>query len=275
MFILILVVLQYIHVHLKEGRKTMATKKAAKKSVTVKPKVSSASLDGFTSKLSERAFVGSLLIEVLGTFLLALAFMISQGQPVIMLFAMIAVVVTVGTKGGVHLNPAVTIAAWLTKNVNGFRATMYVLGQFLGAVLAYGVLKYFVDAADTSSASAMFNGAQQMFHIQALPKDKQWYVLLAEAIGALVLGYGYASALKSKNDKMAYGVSLGLALFVSLVFASAAVSYVGGSAVLNPAITAVLGADFNNYWTYLVYLLAPTVGALLGFVLNRSINTDK
>jgi len=253
----------------------MATKKATKKSVTVKPKVSSASLDGFTSKLSERAFVGSLLIEILGTFLLALAFMISQGQPVIMLFAMIAVVVTVGTKGGVHLNPAVTIAAWLTKNVNGFRATMYVLGQFLGAVLAYGVLKYFVDAAGAQNASAMLGSVTQMFQIQVLPKDKEWYVLLAEAIGSLVLGYGYASALKSKNDKMSYGVTLGFALFISLIIASAAVNYVSGSAVLNPAITAVLGANFNNYWTYLVYLVAPTVGALLGFILNKAINTDK
>lgn len=269
--------LQYNHVHLKEGRKTMATKKATKKSAAVKTKVSSASLDGFTSKLSERAFVGSLLIEVLGTFLLTLAFMATSGNAIVILFAMIAVVLTFGTKNAVFFNPAVTIAAFFTKNLNGFRTTMYVIGQFLGAVLAYGVLKYFVDGADTSSMNAMLGGAHQMFQIQALPAGKEWYIALAEAIGALVLGYAFANAMKSKSDKMNYAFTVATATFLALIFASTAVGHVAGSAVLNPAITAVLGVDFNyaNGWTYWAYLVAPVAGAFVGFLLNKTVSTEK
>lgn len=267
--------LQYMHVHLKEGLKIMATKKATKKSVkVVKAKVATSALDGFTSKLKERAFVGSLIVEILGTFLLTAAFIIRQGDPIVLLFGLGAIVMVLGTKAGIHLNPAITLAAWVTKNITGFRAVMYVLGQFLGAVLAFAVLKFFVDAADTASAQAMYYGAPSLYKLPAIPADKQWYVFLAEVIGTFVLGYGVAGVLRGKKDKLVAGVTLGFAIFLAVLVSSTVAGYVSGAVVLNPAVASVLSVDFGSQWTYVVYLLAPVVGALLGFVVNKSVSSE-
>jgi aquaporin Z len=263
-----------MHVHLKEGLNTMATKKATKKPVVVKSNVASSALDGFTSKLKERAFVGSLVVEILGTFLLTSAFIIRQGDPIVLLFGLGAIVMILGTKAGVHLNPAITLAAWVTKNITGFRAVMFVLGQFLGAVLAFAVLKFFVDAADASSAQAMYYGAPSLYKLPAIPADKQWYVFLAEVIGTFVLAYGVSGVLRAKKDKLVAGVTLGFAIFLGVLISSTVAGYVTGAVVLNPAIASVLSVDFNSQWTYVVYLLAPVVGALLGFVVNKAVSTD-
>ena len=262
-----------MHVHLKEGLNTMATKKATKKPVVVKSNVASSALDGFTSKLKERAFVGSLVVEILGTFLLTSAFIIGQGNPITLLFGLGAIVMILGTKAGVHLNPAITLAAWVTKNITGFRAVMFVLGQFLGAVLAFAVLKFFVDGAAASSAQAMYY-APSLYMLPAIPADKQWYVFLAEVIGTFVLAYGVSGVLRAKKDKLVAGVTLGFTIFLGVLISSTVAGYVTGAVVLNPAIASVLSVDFNSQWTYVVYLLAPVVGALLGFVVNKAVSTD-
>lgn len=255
----------------------MATKAATSKKSTTSVKVSSSSLKSMGAPLKESAFIGSLLAEVVGTFLLAAMFIISQGQPIILLFALAGIVMIFGGLSGAHLNPAVSLAAWVTKRVTTLRAVAYVVAQFAGAALAFGLLNYFVSGAPAVSEQAAAYGqtAPQLYHIQAIPAGKEFYVAVAEALGLAILAFGYGVAFSNKKDKVVSGAVVGFAYFIALFIAATAVSYVAGSAVLNPAIAMAVQAFAKfEWWAVGVYVLAPVVGGVIGFALYDMLNKN-
>lgn len=245
----------------------MATKAATVKKSAKPVSVSTTSLKKFGSPLKESAFIGSLIAEVLGVFMLAGMFILSQGQPIIMLFAVTGIVMLVGNLSGAHLNPAVSIAAWVTKKVSTLRALAYVVAQFVGAALAFGLLQYFVNGAPAVSAeSAMYGqSAPQLYQALAIPEGKEYYILVAEIVGMFIAGLGYAVAFAAKRDRVVASVSTGFAFFVALFFAASAASYVGGSAVLNPAVAMTVQALKFETWPLVAYALGPVIGAVLAF----------
>lgn len=259
----------------------MATKKAASskksdKTVSVSAKISPASLKKFSAPLKENAFIGSLLAEVFGTFLLTIMVIASQGQPIILLFALIGIVVLVGNLSGAHVNPAMTIAAWVTKKITGLRAIVYVAAQFAGAALAFGLLTYFVNGAPAVSAEAAAYGqtGPSLYHALTIPKDKEVYLAVAEVVGALILGFGYANAIAAKKDRIVSSLSVGFAVFISLFLAASAANYVSGTAVLNPAVAMSVDALKVEAWPLAIYFLSPVLGGVLGFALFDVLNKN-
>jgi len=255
----------------------MATKKAAtpvKKSTAKKPvtkstvkAVASVAKTGlFSSPLKRAPFVGTLVAEFIGTFLLAIAVIAGQGQPIIILFALAGIVLLIGSLSGAHVNPAITIGAWVTRKISGLRALGYVAAQFLGALAALGLLNAFVGGASHSETSAY--GAASLFTATALPVGKEWYVFFAELVGTAILGLVIAKALSLASQKqVAKALTVGLGIFVALLFAASASSYVGGSAIINPAVALSLQALKWEMWPIAVYVLAPVAGGIIGFIL--------
>lgn len=222
-------------------------------------------------------FIGALIAEFIGTFLLAAAVITGQGQPIIVLFAVVGIVLFVGTMSGAHLNPAVTLAAWVTRRINWVRALGYMLFQFLGASAAFGVLTTFVNGAAPVSQEAQAYGqtTAQLFQATALPVDKEWYVFFAELVGALILGFvvaGAVTVLRKTKDTVLPALLYGLGVFVALLIAMSAAAYVGGTAVVNPAVALSLEVvDWAKWWTIwplAVYALAPAIGVVGGFLLH-------
>lgn len=257
----------------------MATKKAASKtgkSTATKPKTSAKNVTSSpapvakktsTSVLTKRMpLIGAILAEFVGTFLLAAAVITGQGQPIIVMFGLIGIVLLVGSLSGAHLNPAMTIGAWATRRITWMRALGYIVAQFLGAIAALGLLTAFVGGADQSSGS--YYGAVELFAASALPEGKEWYVFFAELVGTLVLGYAIASALRAKGDKLVSSFTAGFGIFIGLLIAVSAASYVGGSAAINPAVAASLQALSWSVWPLAVYVLAPVIGGVAGFFLS-------
>lgn len=262
----------YFRYVFNQGGNIMATKAATSKKSVKPAKVSGSSLKlkSMGAPLKESAFIGALLAEVVGTFLLAAMFIISPGQPIFLLFALTGIALVVGTMSGAHLNPAVSLAAWVTRRVSTLRAVAYVVAQFAGAALAFGLLNYFVSGAAAPSAEAAAYGqtAPQLYHIQAIPAGKEFYVAVAEAVGLAILAFGYGYAFANKKDKLASSVAKGFSFFVALFIALRAASYVEGSAVLNPAVAMSVQAFSKfDWWALAVYVLAPVVGAVIGFAL--------
>lgn len=260
-----MVVLYLFYVFNKEET-LMATKAANAKKSVKSIRVSRASLSRVGSPLKESAFIGSLLAEVLGTFLLAGMFIISQGQPIILLFTLIGVVMLVGNISGAHLNPAISLGAWVTRRMSALKAIAYVVAQFAGAALAFGLLNYFISGAGTPSADAAAY-APQLYKTSPIPAGKEWYITLAEGLGLIILGFGYAKAMSNKRDLAGGAATVGLALFIALFLAATATSYLGGSAVLNPAIAMTVQALKVELWPFVAYAVAPVIGAIIGFAL--------
>ena len=258
-------------------KKPITSAKTSVKSSTVKA-VTVTKRNGLfsTSPLARAPFIGALVAELIGTFLLAGAVIAGQGQPIIVLFAIAGVVLLIGTLSGAHLNPAISIAAFVTRKISGLRALGYVVAQFLGAVLAFALLSAFVNGAApvSSEAQAYGQAAATLFQSTPLPEGKEWYIFFAELLGATIFGLVMANALRVKRDQLTRAFTVGLGLFVALLLAASAAAYVGGSAILNPALALSLQGLSWELWPLAVYVLAPVIGAILGFIVYDIIRVE-
>jgi aquaporin Z len=256
-------------------KKTAKSKQTKTKVTTVKavestPEVSAAAVSSNRParfSLSNAPLIAALIAEFVGTFLLAAAVIAGQGQPILVLFALAGVVLTVGALSGAYVNPALTVAGWVTRRLSGVRALGYIVAQILGAMLALVVLNMFIGAAPAPSAETMMNNAPELFKAAALPEGKEWYIFFAEFLGATVFGLAVANATRELKERTAAAFTVGLGIFLALMIAGSATAYLGGSAILNPAVAVSLQAFGASVWPYGVYVLGTTLGAVVGFVL--------
>jgi aquaporin Z len=188
----------------------------------------------------------------------------------IIMFAIAGVVLLVGGFSGAHLNPAMTVGALVTRKIGAWRAVGYIVAQFLGALAALGLLTIFVHGANQPEASAQLYGqaAPTVFAANPITAGKEWYLFFSELVGTAILGFAVATALRAGKDRVSAALTVGFGIFVGLLFAATAASYVGGSAIINPAVAASLDAIKWSVWPLAIYVLAPVIGGVVGFVLN-------
>lgn len=244
-------------------RKTVSTKKTTVSAAAVVKKNSHPS---FSESIRQLSFWRSLSAELVGTFLLAAVFIVGQGQPLYLLFAIAGLILVLGTVSGAYLNPATTVAAWVSRRISWLRALGYIVFQVGGALLAFVVINAFVAGANGGDTSAAY-GVTEIFKANELKSGKELYVLFAELLGTLVFGFAVANALRTQ-DRLTSALTSGIGYFVALMIAFIAASYVGGTAILNPAVATAASSITFNLWPIAVYVLAPVVGAIAGFFLN-------
>lgn len=278
----------------------MAKKKATSKKPTVKvvskevkpAKNAEASVkiikkEKSNSKVNFEAFLrpsvlAALAAEFFGTFLLASVVISGSGQPIIVLFGLMAIVLTFGAVSGAHVNPLITMGAWATRKISTMKALGYIAAQLLGSMLAFVVLKAFVDNAPEVSQEAAMYGQQaaELFSAAPIPKGKEILVLLAELMGATIFGFAVARATSEKSLNST-GVALGVSggLFMAILIANSAAAVVKGGAILNPAIAVALQAftvkDTNLAWAIATYVGAALIGGIIGFFLNSLIEKSE
>lgn len=226
-------------------------------------------------KFSRAPLLAASVAEFIGTFLLAGVVLAASGQPLFVLFAVLAIVLTIGGVSGAHLNPALTIGALATRRITLVRAGSYVVAQVLGALLALVVMNAFVSAAPEVSEQAQAFGqtAPSLFSAPAIAEGKEWVVLAAELLGSVILAFGVAAALRNRSD-IAHAFTYAGVLYVGLLLAGTAASYVGTSAILNPALAGSLQALKFELWPVLVYVITPIVGGVLGFALSDLVQNE-
>ena len=269
----------------KKSSAASSTKKTTTKVTTVKAVESGATRPANTLLTTTRGsllrtpIIGAAVAEFIGAFLLATTILIVRNEPFYLFIGLIGIFMMIGGFSGAHLNPAITIAAWVSRRITWVRAVSYIVGQFLGAMLAVVVMNSFLSQAPEVSAEAAQFGQQapQLFSAIALPEAKVWAVFMAEVIGVAILGFAYAGILRSRTiDKVAGAFTIGGGAFLAMAFASTAATYVSASVALNPAIAVTLNAiDVQKAWTLVVYIIAPILGAVIGFFLNDILQSSQ
>lgn len=250
----------------------MATKKAgSKKTVKTASKEAYASTrDQVSSSLASSKLWRALGAEFIGTFLLASVVIASQGQPIFVLFSLVGIVLYIGAISGAHVNPAITIGAWVTKRIGAIKAVGYFLVQVLGAIAAFFVLKTFIGGAavPTAEEAAYGQAAQELFKANAVSafEGKEWYAVSAEILGTAILAFAVAHATRVK-DSLTGAFSVGFGLFIALIVGITVAGYVGASSILNPAVAVSLQAFDTAVWSYAIYAFAPVVGGVIGFAI--------
>lgn len=203
--------------------------------------------------------------------------MAASGQPLFVMFAVVAVVLVVGGVSGAHLNPALTVGALATRRINLVRAVSYVVAQVLGALMALVVLNAFISAApEVSKQAAAFGQASPtLFSAPALSSGKEWVVLASELLGSVILAFAVAAGLRRVNvGGLSHAFTYGAGLYLAILFAGTAANYVGASAILNPALAGSLQALKFELWPLVIYILAPLVGGVLGFALSDLVQDE-
>ena len=152
---------------------------------------------------------------------------------------------------GAHFNPAVSAAMFVTKRICGQDFLYFVLAQLAGATLASIALNYIYGNSNgyglPAIASATSVGAG----------------VLAEILGTATLLIVIFGVAVDKRSVAASHPGLPIGLTITAVILS--VGPITGAA-LNPARwfgPALVSGDWSNAW---VYILAPTVGAVLAAV---------
>lgn len=262
-------------------KKTAAKKPAATKVTTVKAVESRPTTSAVNSTKGRFnvPLAAAMIAEFVGTFLLASVALLTQGNPLYVGFALVGIVLAVGTMSGAHVNPLVTVGAWATRRISGMRALLYLLAQVLGGLAALGIMSWFIGGAPKVAPEAAMYGQQAstLFEVAKLVDGKEWYLFFAELLGASVLGFAVANALRENKERIVTAFTVGLGLFSALVITSVVASYVGGNAVVNPALAFTLSAiDWSDFkwWSVAIYIVAPLIGGVAGFFLHDTLKTS-
>lgn len=240
----------------------------------------------FVAKFNNMPVLAAALAEFFGMFLLASIVVTQQNQPIGVLFGLIGIVLLVGTLSGAHVNPAVTIGAWVTRRVDAVRAVSYIFAQVLGALLAVVVLNGFLtnEAPQQLSQLGMQGAASAptLPVVAELTSGKEWPLFFAEFLGLTVLGFAYASALRNR-EKLTAALTIGFGAYVALAVAGTAAYYAidglqqsAQYVVLNPAAAIAFGAFAKfDVWTVAVFVLAPVLGSVFGFLLHNTLKSNE
>ena len=274
-------------------------KKTTKKSATTAPKTTTVVTKGTSSatKSGLASFVKSLagpkdlegifsaktlsllFVEMIGAMALTMMYTFSKGNVFYLMFAVGVMVLAFSNFAISFFNPIFTLGNWLTKKISAKKAALLIVAQILGVMLASVLLTNFIQAVPeaANSRGAMF-GSQakpELFKLSKITEGKEWFIFLSEFVGATLFGLLVAQTAKRNTGEKA--VLVGGGMFVSWFVANSLSNYLQqGANLLNPAL-AVSAVDFDKdtwQWNTVVYIIAPILGGVLGFFINKLLVKD-
>lgn len=194
-------------------------------------------------------FIGTLLLVYIGAGS-AMFFDILGLVGVSLAFGFIvaAVVYALGNVSGAHINPAVTVALWVSGIIKAKQAILYIIAQILGAIVAALLMLYTLSGSGSGlGVTALADTITPVGGV------------ITEAIATFILVltvFGTAVG-KGKNLNMA-GLIIGLVVS-AVIFTTGPVT----NTSINPARSigpAIVAGDFTNLW---VYIVGPILGGII------------
>jgi aquaporin Z len=175
----------------------------------------------------------------------------------------------IGHVSGCHLNPAVSIGLWAGGRFPANKLLPYIIAQCLGAIVAGGVLYLIVSGKSDFTTIGGFASNGYGEH------SPGGYSLLAALVTEIVMTMMFLFIILSVTHKNAPSGFAGIAIGLSLTLIHLISIPVTNTSV-NPARSlgvALYVGDWalGQLWLFWV---APIVGALLGAVIYRFINSE-
>ncbi len=178
--------------------------------------------------------------------------------------AVVAMAYTIGGISGCHINPAITLGCLLTKRISGKDATMYMISQVIGAILASCVLYALVSTSPglaegtTTGANSCAAGVTNGLIVE---------IVLTAIFVFVVLG--------TTDSKVGAGNFAGLAIGLSLILIHLVGIHYTGTSVnparsIGPAIFAG-GQALEELW---VFIVGPFVGAVIAALCWKVVASD-
>ncbi|HEX5141938.1 MAG TPA: aquaporin [Dehalococcoidia bacterium] len=235
----------------------------------------SASTLGLEDVRSPRALKGALgeligtlflVLVTVGTFASVVYFSGADAVPVIALAQGLVFGMLIATLGGVsngYLNPAVTLAMIITGQVSVLRGVLYVIAQFIGAIVGVLLLRAVILKAVLQAVP----GAGGLY-LSEPGVDEAWKGFLLEGLGTFLLVW----TIFAVDVRRRFGAGVASPLYIGLAFAAVSMFLIPlTGAGLNPArafgpslVLPGVAQDVPGRWSDAwVYYVGPLVGAAL------------
>ncbi len=169
--------------------------------------------------------------------------------------AVVAMAYAIGGISGCHINPAITLGAWISKRINTKDAIMYMVFQVVGAILGSYVLFLLVSNTTTEFGGTL-TGANTCAGVGNVTGGLIAEIILTFVFVLVVLG--------TTDSKKGAGNLAGLAIGLSLILVHlVGIHYTGTS--VNPARSigpAIFegGIALEQLW---VFIVGPFIGAVV------------
>lgn len=229
-------------------------------------------------------FYGALIGEAIGTMLMMLLLLtltvtglaFSQGAANIAVYAIavIAIYVAVHAWSGACLNPIITVGMMASRRMSVIRGFMYIIAEVIGAWLGWLIFNSFHLVGGET--------AMDLPALAAVGEGQFWVVAMVELMGAIMVAFFYARALRYKRSAFTFAaVVAGGICFAFLVAFIVSYVFVGlsNNFIFNPAAALMLqifptaGENFGEILGGIcqalsIYALLPMVGGVIGFYLS-------
>ena len=270
-----------------EAPKTNTVEKVETKT-TDKPE-SKSCLKGFFSKKYEEnesvltvfkshKFYGSLLGEVLGTMLLTLLLfsysLMGVNSLATFSIILVAILIAVYAFSGACLNPIVAAGMMASRRMSVIRGVMYIIAEVVGAWLGWLIFNSFHLAGGET--------ANEIMPLTAVSEGKFWIFAMIELLGAVIIAFFFARALKYKRSVFTFGATIAggivLAFFVGYII-SGAFFGLQNIFAFNPAVALMsqifptAGENFGEIiggigQALAIYALFPMIGGAIGMYIS-------
>lgn len=156
-----------------------------------------------------------------------------------------SMIYSIGDISGAHMNPAVTIAFFVSKRFSLGKVFPYIIAQCIGAILASALLRFLFSNVGNLGATLPAYATSQSFILEVILTFFLMFVILNVSTGA-------------KEKGIMAGAAIGSVVALEAIFAG---PITGAS--MNPARSlapAIVSGNVTDLW---VYLVAPVLGAVL------------
>lgn len=167
-----------------------------------------------------------------------------------------AMIYTVGDVSGAHLNPAVTLGFWAARRLDKRLVLPYIASQCAGAIAASLVLRVLFPADVNLGATRPAGSSVQSFALELILTWMLMLVILSVSTGA-------------KEKGITAGIAIGAVIGLEALFAGPVCG-----ASMNPARSlapALVSLNLSALW---IYLVAPSLGALLAVPTCRAVREE-
>ena len=223
-------------------------------------------------------FYGALLGEIIGTLVLALVLFSVSLMGVASIatysFAIIAILIGVYAFSGASLNPIITAGLMASRRISVIRGIMYIIAEILGAWLAWLIFNAFHLAGGET--------AYDVPAVASVEEGKFWVFAMVELIGAIIIAFFAARALKYKRSVFTFAATIAGGIVIAVLVGyvvSAAFLGLSNNFVMNPAVAMMMqifptsGDSFGQILGGIcqalsIFAILPMAGGVVGFYLS-------
>jgi len=182
--------------------------------------------------------------------------------------SIVAMAYVIGPISGCHINPAVSLAMFMSRKLKGTDFIGYVISQILGAIAASALLYAIIVSAGMPTTGLGQNGFGPGYGIGITA----FMAVIVEVVLTFVFIYTILGVTSNESNGNITGLVIGLTLaFVHILGIALTGTSVNPARSLGPALL-LGGQALSQLW---VFLIAPLVGSALAFAVYQGLNTHK